>query len=173
MATKKEAPELPETVDPNIAVEEETIIENPDIAQPVKRGRGRPCKTDAEKAAGKDSPKKSKARVAQDTEELGSQLVGLHKLAALMTGLPELEISSIEGQMLAGGINAVCQEYGLSLGGKTGAAIQLIGALGIVYMPRLVVIQKRMQAEHQKAEENRTVDVNATVADVSNASAFN
>lgn len=163
MASKKEIelppvenPEIPDGENPPNAGESETITE-----APVKRGRGRPRKDGSNTAPG---PKKSKARVAQDTEELGTQIVGLHKLAALVTGLPELEISPIEGQMLAGGINAVCQEYGLSLSGKTGAMVQLIGAMGVVYMPRLVVIKKRMDAEKARADENRTVDMPVTVA---------
>ena len=55
--------------------------------------------------------------------------------------------------MLADGIAAVSREYGLSMDGKTGAALQLIAAAAIVYAPRFKAINNRaMQAANQATE---------------------
>lgn len=135
-------------VENNITAEK-GVPANEEIPEPPKK-RGRPK---GSKNSSGDAPKKSQARMAQDTVELGRQIVGLHKLASMISGFPELEISDTEGAMLANGINSVCQEYGLSLNGKTGAAIQLLGAAGVIYIPRAFAIQKRINEEAKKRGE--------------------
>lgn len=136
----------PETVPP------ETAAETPPETEP-KRRRGRPPK-DAGATTGerKEGPKKTASRKAEDTDALAHQLVGLHQFAALATGLQELVISEKEGQMLAKGVNAVADEYGLSLSGKTGAALQLIAAAAMIYVPRGLMIKARVEKARREAE---------------------
>jgi hypothetical protein len=153
-------PDAPETPAPTPA----------DAPIPEKRGRGRPAKdkaaapvspTEASAAAApKSRPKKG--RVVYDREakgQLAKQVEGLHKLAAMGTGIPELEITSAEAEMLGDAIANVCEEYDLSLSGKTGALLQLVAAAGMIYAPKFVQIGQRVkqQAQQRKAAELRVV----------------
>ncbi len=172
MKAKKAEEQTPEVVVPVVSEPEQSnagVPENSNAIPEAPKKRGRP--KGSHNTPKGDAPKKTQARQAQDTVALGKQLVGLHHLAALATGLPELVIGETEGQMLAGGIQAVCDEYGLSLSGKTGAAIQLIGAAGVVYMPRLLAIRARRAAERAQAEKDAPIDVDVTMGP-SNAGNF-
>lgn len=125
--------------------------DEPPAPQPTKR-RGRPPGSKNKTTNGAGRPRKSAQRMRKDTETLGKQIVGIHHVIAMMTGTPEMQISDDEGLALATGINAVCEEYGLSLSGKTGATIQLVGAAGMIYVPRLVMINQRLNKERQRQE---------------------
>lgn len=125
---------------------------------PKKRGPGRPRKDGTSGAPAKETPGAAKAAPnkpqkrgekmsAEKRGILGKQLVGLHVMASHMTGLPELQITPQEGDILADGIAAVAEEYGLSLDGKTGAALSLLGACAMIYAPRFFAVQSRMRAQ--------------------------
>lgn len=158
--TKKETAEKPEIEETEIpAVAEavtETATESPAVeeAAPKKRGRGRPPKNPGERAAESTTASGPKRRAKSasgfDRAALARQLVGIHQVAAMVSGIPEVVISEPEGDALAGGVIAVCEEYGLSLGGKTGAAIQLAAAAAMIYGPRLFAINQRLRAERAK-----------------------
>lgn len=90
---------------------------------------------------------------------MGKQLVGLHLVAAMSTGLPEMQLNDAEGLALAQGIIGVCEQYDLSLDGKTGAALQLAMTAGMIYGPRLLAVRKRAAAE-QAARTVSTTDNN-------------
>ena len=140
----------------------------PEVSPPVKRGRGRPPKNpQASNGAGNEipgnaapvakrgrPPSKLKGLSIEAQANLAKQIQGLHFIAATATGLPELQISDQEAAMLADGIAAVSREYGLSMDGKTGAALQLIAAAAIVYAPRFKAINNRarMQTANQETE---------------------
>jgi hypothetical protein len=95
-----------------------------------------------------------------DISELGKQITGLHQLAALATGIPELVISEKEGQVLGAAMANVAQEYGLSLDGKTGALLQLVAACGMVYVPKYFQLRGRIaQVKAQREQEGVTLHV--------------
>lgn len=146
MAFKKVSVEVP--------AEKETIDSDTDIVgsvdtskseEPVKRRRGRPKGSSNKTADGK--PSKSASRKESDTQAFAQQLMGIHTMIAMVTGYGELQISDVESVMLAKGFTAVADEYGLSLDGKTGAAIQLLGAVSLIYIPRALAIQSRFAKE--------------------------
>lgn len=116
---------------------------------PRKRGRPKGSST------GKSSAEKSPGRKAQDTAALAHQIKGLHSLAAMATGLQIMQISDQEAAMLASGVNAVCEEYGFALTGKTGAALQLFAAAAMVYAPRIMYLQAE-KAKQKAAEQPET-----------------
>lgn len=141
---------------------------------PAAKKRGRP--SNAEKAArasgtstaetiergstasatpGRKPSKNSKRVTATDAKALARQLVGLHQLGVLVSGIPEVAIDLDEGEILAVGIVAVCDEYDLSIDGKTGAALNLLGACAMVYGKRIFQINARMAAQ-KKARQNAT-----------------
>lgn len=127
--------------------------------EPPKKKRGRPVgsgkKTPENIEAGATGPAAAKApgkrtKVSYDKETIalmGKQLVGLHLLAAMGTGIHEMQISEPEGYALAQGIVNVCEQYNLSIDGKTGAALQLAMTAGMVYGPRLLAVRKRANDE--------------------------
>ncbi len=151
----------------------------PDIAQgvempaaggePPKRRRGRPPKNpalqeqtvngDTAAKRGPGRPKKNPGMSGDELMGLSRQIMGLHMIAAQATGIAELQINETEAGMLATSIDRVSQEYGLSMSGKTGAMLQLLGTAAIIYMPRLGVINAKIK---QKQEEKRR----ATVVDI-------
>lgn len=157
---------------PTVAVVE-TAEETTFTQEPPKRKRGRP--SNAEKAledvlqkenVGDDSVKPgvtnkpsrksggSKSGI-MDPVALGEQLVGLHALAAMFTQIPEFQIKPEEGANLAAAVVAVCQEYNLSLSGKTGAGIQLMAAAAMIYVPRVLHFKSRIsQAQQNEAAVN-------------------
>lgn len=131
-------------------------------SEPVRRrGPGRPRKDGTSSApvspatpipAGSDKPRgkpgrKPKKVAISEAEKtaLGKQIVGLHMIAAMTFGIPELVIQEPEGELLASAIVNVAEEYGLSLGGKTGAAIQLAGTAAMIYLPRWFKMQERVK----------------------------
>lgn len=136
-------------------------------SEPVRRrGPGRPRKDGSIGAPvspaattippGTDKPKgkpgrKPKKVVITDAEKtaLGKQIVGLHMIASMTFGIPELVIQEAEGELLASAIVNVAEEYGLSLGGKTGAAIQLAGTAAMIYLPRYFAMQTRVNRPQQ------------------------
>lgn len=146
----------------------DSISHVPDLgSEPVRRrGPGRPRKDASASApvsptvtpipAGSDKPRakpgrKPKKRAITDDEKtaLGKQIVGLHLIASVTFGIPELAIQPQEGELMASAIVNVAEEYGLSLGGKTGAAIQLIGTAAMIYMPRYFAMQQRVKQAHE------------------------
>ena len=137
----------------------------PESAPPERRRRGRPPKNeslDAEKIPGSTGAASSarpsrqkKPKSAADVGALAKQLTGLHVMASMMTGIPEVQISEGEATMLASGIMGVADQYDLSIDGKTGAAIQLLAAAAMVYGPRLLAIKAKAKA----AKANAVTDV--------------
>lgn len=92
-------------------------------------------------------------------EALGKQLVGIHALAAMMLQLPEVQITEQEGVALGTAVVAVCEEYNLSVTGKTGAAIQLLAAAAMIYAPRAFMIKARLDAARAAHEASQSVPV--------------
>lgn len=131
-------------------------------AEPPKKRRGRPpgsgnkAKLNPEDpgsapvssgAPKKRGPKPSGERLAA----MAKQLQGIHTLAAMATGIPECQINEGESAMLAQAFADVAAEYGLSVDGKTGAALQLFGACAMIYAPRYVHFRKRTAQERASA----------------------
>lgn len=147
---------------------------------PPKRGPGRPPKDQrsgnnaedllAQAVGGGDAPTgKKPGRPAGkskggDPVAIGNQLVGIHQLVAMFTGTPEMQISPEEGKALGEAVVGVCNEYGLSVDGKTGAAIQLFAACAMIYAPRVMAVRYRyaQEALARQQEANNNVSTYPT-----------
>lgn len=140
--------------------------------EPPKKKRGRPFgATSAEKileeslgasTGSTNSAKpgrKSSAKQKTDPTALAKNLIGIHTLVAMMTGIQEAQISPDEASQLAVAVCGVCEEYDLAISGKTGAAIQLFAAAAMVYAPRVFMFKMRMaqEAANHAAEQARDV----------------
>lgn len=137
----------------------------PSPAPTERRGPGRPRKNAvpppvspvegaATSSATKPKPRKSKGAKfdAESLGKLAKQIEGLHHLMALATGIPELQVQPHEAEMLGGAVANVCDEYDLSLSGKTGALLQLAAAAAMIYAPRFSVITARIKENQRKAK---------------------
>lgn len=135
------------------------------IEAPKKRGRGRPPKTpdilveevtegsEAPKPKRTYTPRKTAKGKTADIADLGKQLVGIHAMAAMVTGFNELQLGDDEGEALAKGILDICEQYNLSIDGKTGASLQLLAAAAMIYGPRALMIRHRLlQAKAAQSE---------------------
>lgn len=136
---------------------------------PPKKRRGRPKKDatlNETPAEGDDKPKRKYAKRKKFDDEsksaLARQIAGIHQMLAIMGGLPEMVLSDNECIMLADSVGTVAMEYNLSLSGKTGAMIQLLGTAAFIYLPRFSAINRRKRT----TENNNAV---ATIDEVSNA----
>lgn len=112
-------------------------------------------------AASKAPRSKTGPKKGMDAATMGTQIVGIHQLAVMFTGIGELLITPEEGRNLADAVVGVCSEYDLNIDGKTGAAIQLFAALAVVYTPRIMQIRYRVAMEKQANEQVATAAVPA------------
>lgn len=102
-----------------------------------------------ESLPGKRGPKpgrRKKGMTPEALENMAKQIQGLHHIASVATGLEELRINEMEAAMLSRALTGVSEEYGLSLSGKTGATLQLLGVMAMVYVPRLGAIKAKAAA---------------------------
>ena len=131
-----------ENTDDNVPNPQEFVLEPDIIELTPKRGRGRPPKTET---VGSETVKKTVKRKpsSNNVDNLSKQIEGLHIIASSMTGIKELIISPTESSMLASSIITVCDEYNLSIDGKTGAAMQLLATAAMIYAPRIISIFKQ------------------------------
>jgi hypothetical protein len=127
--------------------------------EPPKKRRGRPKKTDAQSETDipvDDKPKRKYAKRKkfddEDKSNLARQLVGIHQMIAITGGLPEMIISDTEAIMMANALTSVATEYNLSLSGKTGAMIQLLGTAAFIYVPRMSAINRRKRTTEPKTD---------------------
>ena len=144
----------------------ETVTVQPGEGAKPTRKRGRP--SDVERAlresvgavegnsAGTSGTAKRGGRSkskSSDPTVLARSLLGIHQVAAMITRIPEAQLSEQEGQLLAEAVVAVCEEYGLSIDGKTGAAMQLFGAAAMIYAPRVFAYKMRIAQETVQREQ--------------------
>lgn len=173
--------------DENRLIEPGSVTETPqpEITAPAeRRGRGRPRKDSlpppvSPADASSSEPTKPKARKAKATKfdsdslgKLAKQIEGLHHLIALATGIPELQVQPNEAAMLGGAIANVCEEYDLSLSGKTGALLQLAAAAAMIYAPRFSLVTARIKENQRKGKVTaplRVVDTGNHVSETPNA----
>lgn len=163
-----------------VAVVEPAASPEPQVTAPKKRGRpaknppadgvAAPVSDDGKNTGVKPGRPKKKGKVhftGDDISSLGKQIQGLHHIAAIATGIPELAVSEDEAQMLGGALATVAQEYDLELSGKTGAMLQLLAVCGMIYVPKFITLKKRVteaQARH-KANLHVIGGTDSTTAD--------
>lgn len=176
MAKSKDAPVVNDAPVDNAPVEETPVVQEAtaDVTAPEKRKRGRPSNaekaasaataagaapvTDGGKPRGRPSKKSAKPSFDSDARlALANQVKGLHTLAAMGTGIPELNLADQEAIMLADAMANVAEQYGLSLGGKTGALIQMAAACALIYAPRFAALNERVKANKAKVVQGTDV----------------
>jgi hypothetical protein len=121
----------------------------PETVNPVDPGAGAPPRRGR-------PPGSRKTITGEEINALAQQIQGLHIMASMATGIPELQLTPNDAVLLANGILAVSKEYGLAISGKTAATLQLLGACAMVYVPRLIAVKQRADARRQAAADFET-----------------
>ena len=73
-----------------------------------------------------------------------------------MTGAPELFLSEEEASRLAGVVNDMVQEYGLSMSRKSMLVLNTLVVCGTIYLPRAIAMGQRIKRE--KMEQSHTLN---------------
>jgi hypothetical protein len=115
----------------SVSSADETVI---DASVPAPKKRGRP------------TTKKS-----VDAAALAYQLVGIHQLIAKLPGMAAFEIGDEEAKILAPAMADFSREYGVSVSPKAAATVQLLGALAMVYGPRVAHTMASARAAKKQA----------------------
>ena len=145
---------------------EDTKTEIPETVEPVllKKRRGRPPKN-ASAVEGDaayvepspdnvDAPKKRGRKAKRPSVDvLAQQIKGLHAVAAHVTGQSVIMISDAESNMLANSLNEVMDQFDFAPSGKVAALVGLFGTAAVVYIPRLVHVNRMRKAESAKHVE--------------------
>lgn len=132
------------------------MVDELDVTPPKARRRGRrPAEftSPEEKATpAAEAPKKRRARLskAERRERLANEIVGAHRFAAMMTGLPELAMMEPQSALaIAEAAYQAAEEWGIDLddGGKYLSVLQLVCAVGFAYYPMLTALRERALRE--------------------------
>lgn len=142
-------------------------------APPQPKRRGRPpgskntTETPTEKPIGPDSaPRRGrpkKPHIELDPEAIARQVRGIHGFIAMITGLPELNLSEAESIELAKASVNFSREFGWEPDPKVLAGIELFGVASFIYLPRFLHIAQRIKA--QRAQQAQTIDGEATAVE--------
>jgi hypothetical protein len=92
-----------------------------------------------------------------DRRLLGRQLVGVHKLAAVMTNAPIIAITDDEGEKLGESLADIADYYGLTASRGAQLWISLAGTCAAVYGPKIFMM--KIAKETAKAQRGQVVDI--------------
>lgn len=93
-----------------------------------------------------------------DTGEMAKKIEGMHMLLSIMTGIPEMQVSIKEAEMLAVAMADVSREFDFAPNGKATAVLTLLGTSAIVYLPRLGLLQARMVAKKKQQQKDQPIE---------------
>lgn len=89
------------------------------------------------------------------TVSLISVLQGFHEIAAFATASPELILSEKEADELDKAIKQVQQFYTTTINPKAVAWFNLTCIAGMIYLPRMFEIYRRVKAQKAEAAKNQ------------------
>lgn len=113
-----------------------------DLVAPKTRRRGRPRSKAKSKSAG------------LDYDQIGKQVAAAHIVVGGVVGIPELAITEQEGAVLARAVSEALSELGVVVSQSTLAWVNLVGALGMVYVPRVIAYKNRVRSERSPHVNN-------------------
>lgn len=96
-------------------------------------------------------PRGSTRKSKVDVKLFSQQLVGAHKLVAVLTQQPIIEIETAEGDQLAKSIGDIIEEYGFSASRRAILWGNLAAVVGIVYGPKFLLIRESIKANRNKS----------------------
>lgn len=113
-----------------------------------KRGRGRPRKSESERAKPGRKPKQ-KAPDGLDLSALNALLFSCHTVFSIALKTPELAITEEESERLANATARVAAHYNIAASQKTLDWGNLIIALSVVYGPRIFMAATRKKNDRE------------------------
>lgn len=115
-----------------------------------KRGRGRPkgsAKKETNHKADLKEPPSPKPRAEFDLDGISYMLLSLHSMAAVAFKATELSLSESEGKELSKCLVNVAEFYNVAPSPKLQAWMALIMCCGVIYYPRVTMINERLKME--------------------------
>jgi hypothetical protein len=125
--------------------------------------RTRDGRIDGRTKSGRARREKVSQTVGVEGLTIKDLLIGIHSMAAGLTGIPECEIDENEAKKLGDSLEELGKIYGKSISPKALAWTNFSAALGVVYGPRFVAYQARIKEEKAAKPGPKIVqNVNAT-----------
>lgn len=134
-----------------IVAESKTVIAEADPS-PVKRGRGRPKKSDAETVASSPAPVVPVAQPPPDISlYIKGPLVALSKIPAHRTGIPSLALDDDEAAACANALNEIAKAFvpdANAMSPKTAAVVMGILTFGSIGFTKYQIYSEEMSRRH-------------------------
>lgn len=89
---------------------------------------------------------------------LARKIQGVHQMAQDITGLP-LAVDADDANELAIAVSDVSKEFGVVIGGKTAAILNLAATAAMIYGPKLLVIYAAIRMQQMAAAAAQATDV--------------
>jgi hypothetical protein len=161
--------------DLNTVAEPDKIVdaEFVDVAEPTKKRayKQRAPKMQTETLDATEAPARKPRQKRASVENTARQLEGLHKMIAVLPNMHFMAIAPEEAKILAEAMLAVADEYDINLSGKAGATVQLVAAIGMVYVPRgLYAFKQKQEAKKLNTDGLMSTDQTGSVTDINTAS---
>lgn len=125
-------------------------LENPEAVEPVRKRRGRKPKNETapapESGPTVEADKPVRRRSRKVNANSVQQIIGIHKMISMLPGMEVFAIQENEAQILAEGMQGIADEYGVTMSGKTGATLNMVAALAMVYGPRGYMLYQQHKA---------------------------
>lgn len=123
-------------VEKEVKEEKTTIVEDGMILEPLDAAHAAEMRQ--RKPVSQRRPRGTVSRKQKvDRKQFTQQIVGVHKLLSVLTKEPAVAISEPEGEALACACADIIEEYGLAMSRRALLWGNLIGAVSIVYGPKL------------------------------------
>ena len=147
----------------------DAVADVPDPNKPRRRGRkggeetaaataeAPPASPTIEIADETVKPKRGRPPKIDPAQSYAQQAIEAHKFMAALFGAPFLELEPGEAARIGSNMANVAEEFGWEHGGKIGAVLGLVLALGAAELPRLAML--RAYAAHKAAEAKRLAQV--------------
>lgn len=81
------------------------------------------------------------------------QLQGAHKLLAMFTKQPAMQLSDDEAKKLAQAVKNVLKHHQINIAPSTLAYVQLIGVAAVIYTPRFALIMAMQKMKAEQAQQ--------------------
>ncbi len=140
-------------------------LDSADVHKPRRRGRRGSDETAAMTAEAPAAspaidiaddaakPKRGRPPKIDPAQSYAQQAVEAHRFAAALFDAPFLELEPGEASRIGSNMANVAEEFGWQHGGKIGAVLGLVLALGAAELPRLAML--RAYLSHKAAETKR------------------
>lgn len=110
-------------------------------------------------ARGIVTPQTEGVKIVNDRSKIKNNILAIHQGVAILTRQPIFTLKEDEGQILSDALCDVFDHYGIDLAGKAGVWVSLISAVGVVYVPRALMLREVTRQQRPSAVPTSINDV--------------